>query len=352
MGSGASSASQDNSASDLVARNRQLQEQVDVLQHRVRELEAKLLVFVTSAAAALQTPDDSVAATSSASLSAFSGCAKAGLNRKDSAFMRAIFDRCVDAGRGLSASALMMALKAIGAPNAPAHDAAAADLLHSLDTCSAGHVNFEGFKQACGAAAQLRALDTFNNFADTGNAVGLSEIALVRALREAYAPCIPVDHAASSELFQSLDVIGKGYVDFDEFMRAASAPDDLEMSLDERGLSVLAPALRLVACTSSDQLQSVAVAPTDLICAAARASLPSLEKLLCDWQAQLQIAFKAQQELQVSLASNKFQIMKMASGNIADFHKGLTERIGAHSPLAFIVTLSLLIFWPLLFLRF
>ena len=68
----ASSASKDNGGPDPVIRNRQLQDQVDTLQHRVRELEAKLRVFVTSAAAALQTSSDTVAATSSATLSAFS----------------------------------------------------------------------------------------------------------------------------------------------------------------------------------------------------------------------------------------------------------------------------------------
>jgi len=330
MGSGASSASKDNGACDLLLRNRQLQDQVDALQHRVRELEAQLLVFVTSAAAAIQSPD--AAAPSAASLSAFSDCVKAGLNRKDRAFMRAIFDRCVDAGRKLSASALMLALKAIGAPNAPAHDAAAADLLNSLDTSGTGSVDYEGFKQACGAAVKGQVLDTFNRFADAGDAVGLSQIALVRALREAAAPCIPADQAAATELFQSLDVVGKGCVDFNDFMRAASAPDELEMSLDERGLSVLAPALRVVACTGSDQLQSLSAAPADHVCAAVRASLPSIEWLLCDWQAQLQIAFKAQKDLQDSLASNKFQVMKMAAGSISDFHKGLTERIGAAPP--------------------
>ncbi len=161
---------------------------------------------------------------------------------------------------------------------------------------------------------------------------GLSKAAFIAALNEVEAPVISsMEDASDDALFRRADSDLSGSVGFNEFKRVANLPDDLEMLLSENGLKSFAPALRAHAPNGCNQLEAFRKVTTDQMHAATTASLNSMEEQLRKVQKMLNQVCDAQERLKDLLDQEpgKYQTRKMEIGSVEDFHKGLTDRIGA-----------------------
>jgi len=157
----------------------------------------------------------------------------------------------------------------------------------------------------------------------------LSNKALMAALKEVEAPVLTNGSSAES-IFRRADANLSGAVDFDEFMRAAQLPDELEMVLEDNDLRNLTPAIRACIADASNQLACFAGVSEEALCAAVDASAESLKQQLIQVHRKVNRSVLAKAQLQEALEKDpgKFSIRKMATGTIDDFHKGLQDRIG------------------------
>ena len=159
---------------------------------------------------------------------------------------------------------------------------------------------------------------------------GLSGQNLVKALRDADAPIIPTSDQEIAEIVKQFDANSNAVLDFREFQQVVVQPDELQVWLSEKHLPLAADALRPLVGRCSDQLQKLSqLSSADIDqCAAATQSIPLMLKEL---HQELRIAFAIQSNIQADMETvpSKFNdFYKMSSGNIDDFHKGLTGRVG------------------------
>jgi len=75
--------------------------------------------------------------------------------------------------------------------------------------------------------------DVFNRHADCNSNQALSAPALMAALNEVEAPVLHSSGSTEENMFRRADTNLSGAVDFEEFMRAAQLPDELEMLLED-----------------------------------------------------------------------------------------------------------------------
>ena len=153
---------------------------------------------------------------------------------------------------------------------------------------------------------------------------------LTAALTEADAPVIPDCDAAAAAAIARFDSNGNGVMEFGEFERAASLPDELQLYFQEKQQPVLADALRALVGRGSDQLLRVSQLSPDDMRAASAAVCASVAEEAAWLHEELQRSFAAQFEIQSQMEADagKFNVVKMACGGVEDFHSGLTGRVG------------------------
>jgi hypothetical protein len=158
----------------------------------------------------------------------------------------------------------------------------------------------------------------------------LSASNLTAALTEADAPVIPDSVAAAAAAIARFDSNGNGVMEFGEFERAASLPDELQLYFQEKRQPALADALRGLVGRDSDQLLRVSKLSPGEMQAASAAVCASVAEQAASLHEELQRSFAAQFEIQAQMEADagKFNVVKMACGGVEDFHSGLTGRVG------------------------
>lgn len=167
----------------------------------------------------------------------------------------------------------------------------------------------------------------FDHYKDGAAGLPVSNLAL--ALNDADAPVIP-DSKASSGAIALFDGTSNGHMEFSEFVRSVDMPDELALYFQEKRQPLLADAVRAHVGRGSDQLfRASQLSPSDIQSAysAVCLSLPKQTESLFE---DLRSSFTAQFEIQAATAAaaSKFNVVKMACGGVANFHEGLTGRIG------------------------
>jgi hypothetical protein len=192
----------------------------------------------------------------------------------------------------------------------------------SFSSCSIGIVNGKNRRDD----RFLR--DLFNRHKDSSG--GLSGLNLVKALRDAHALLSPESVLDASNVVQQFDMTGSGILNFAGFKQAVNCPDELQLWLDDKQLPLAADALRPLV-GPHDQLRKLSqLSPTTIELSAAAIScvLPDTMKEL---RQELHDAFAIQLDMEAEMKADpsKFnEFYKMACGSVADFHRGLTGRVG------------------------
>jgi hypothetical protein len=171
--------------------------------------------------------------------------------------------------------------------------------------------------------------DLFNRHKDSSG--GLCGQNLVQALRDADAPIIPTSDQEIADFVKKFDVNSNGTIDFGEFQAAVSEPDELQVWFEEKQLPLAADALRVLVGRCTDQLKALSQLSAADIERATAATCSVIPIMMEELHRELQGAFAVQSQIEADMKANpnKFNdFFKMACGTIADFHKGLTGRVG------------------------
>ena len=139
---------------------------------------------------------------------------------------------------------------------------------------------------------------------------------LAQAMRDADAPIIPETDQELADIINEFDVSCHGNLGFSEFWQAANAPDD---------------ALRHLVGRCSDQLKRFGQLSPHAIQHSAAAIASALPMILKELHQQIQDAFVVESNIEAEMNADpsKFNdFYKMACGSVADFHTGLTGRVG------------------------
>jgi WD40 repeat protein len=171
--------------------------------------------------------------------------------------------------------------------------------------------------------------DVFNRHKDAQD--GLSGQNLVQALQDVDAPNIPISVQDIADVMNQFDANSNGVLEFGEFQQAVNEPDELQVWLGEKQLPIAADALRPLVGRGSDQLQKLSQLSAADIDHAATTTCAIIPSMLRELHQELQAAFAVQSQIEADMQADpsKFNdFYKMACGTIADFHKGLTGRVG------------------------
>jgi WD40 repeat protein len=171
--------------------------------------------------------------------------------------------------------------------------------------------------------------DVFNRH--KGAQGGLSGQNLVQALQDVDSPNIPISVQDIADVMNQFDANSNGVLEFGEFQQAVNEPDELQMWLGEKQLPIAADALRSLVGRGSDQLKTFSQLSAADIDHAAAATCAIISSMLKELHQELQAAFAVQSRIEADMKADpsKFNdFYKMACGNITDFHKGLTGRVG------------------------
>ena len=150
---------------------------------------------------------------------------------------------------------------------------------------------------------------------------GLSVATLTQALADADAPVNPDSKVLDACAISRFDANCNGVVDFDEFVRAVNAPDELALFFREKQLPALADALRALVGRGQNQLLEVSqLSPEKMraACAAVCSQIPHQAKSI---QEELQRSFAAQ-------VGKKTETV-LGGGTLKDYHDSLQALAGA-----------------------
>jgi hypothetical protein len=171
--------------------------------------------------------------------------------------------------------------------------------------------------------------DIFDRHKSAGG--GLCGPSLAQALRDANAPIVPDSEQALADIIIEFDVNGNGNLGFGEFRQAANAPDELQLWFNENHLPLAANALRPLVGRGSDQLKQFGQLSSDALQHSAAAIASAIPMILQGLHQQIQHSFAVQLSIESEMKADpsKFNdFYKMACGSVADFHTGLTGRVG------------------------
>jgi WD40 repeat protein len=162
---------------------------------------------------------------------------------------------------------------------------------------------------------------------------GLPAGKLVQALIDAHAAVIPQGEQEISQVMKQYDTSDNNMLEFLEFQQVVSMPDELEQWCTEKQLPLAADALRPLIGRGKDQLKMWSERSSSDIGHSAAAICAAIPGMLKELHQELVGAFAVQAEyLSEKLAdptNSKFSgFYSLSCGKIADFHKGLTGRIG------------------------
>jgi WD40 repeat protein len=208
-----------------------------------------------------------------------------------------------------------------------------ARLLAAPSNSSASHAVFQKCSDGIVSGKNRRneqyLRDVFNRHKDAHD--GLSGQNLVQALQDVDAPNIPISVQDIAYMMNQFDANSNGVLEFGEFQQAVYDPDELQVWLSEKQLSIASDALRPLVGRGSDQLKTFSqLSPADIDHAAA-ATCAIIPSMLKELHQELQAAFAVQSQIEADMKADpsKFNdFYKMACGTITDFHKGLTGRVG------------------------
>jgi WD40 repeat protein/flagellar motor protein MotB len=208
-------------------------------------------------------------------------------------------------------------------------------LLLSDSTSSTSHLHESFSKCAFGIVSgknrrcEQYVRDLFDRHKNSSG--GLSGESLVQALRDAHAANIPSSEQELADVMAQYDADCNGTLEFGEFQQLVNAPDELQLWLSEKHLPIAADALRpLLVGPSSDQLKAFSQLPPSDIDHAAAASCSMIPIMLQELREELENYFKIVSDMK--RAPSKFNETPMACGNISDFYKGLSGRVGGPHP--------------------
>jgi hypothetical protein len=157
---------------------------------------------------------------------------------------------------------------------------------------------------------------------------------------------VPLDKL--QQLFKEADIDQDGGLDLEEFRRVIARPTELE-----QWCSTL-PLAKLLGCCLEDTLADAAAAsplaaladPVRRLCSLSPQDLDRVSeefwggarRLLAEQASQLKRCYAELDSKAAEVgdgSSGKFQTFSMSAGTVEDFHKGLTDRVGAISSHSF-----------------
>jgi hypothetical protein len=150
---------------------------------------------------------------------------------------------------------------------------------------------------------------------------------------------VPVPKKTAEELMLAMDLDENGGLDYEEFKRAVAQPlTQLEQWASMLPLAgLLASSLPISSGQGDQPLRDLSRLSEDQIGAAVEAFRGGLTRLLLDAKTKLRQmfevadkkAFDAAQDLASGVSAvSKFKTFKMSTGKVADFHHGLSSRVG------------------------
>ena len=179
----------------------------------------------------------------------------------------------------------------------------------------------EGFKRRSIQFVQ----ETFDSHKDKVKEVILAP-SLGRALRDLG---VLVEATEIEELLKSRDLNDDGGLDFQEFSSLVSMPSPIEEWVGELSVTQLvSDALPRVTGPIKDQLRNLSRITREQLEDSCEIMKESFLKVLQENLDTLKDSFEKLDSQQAAESNSKFKISKMSAGNIADFHDGLTSRIG------------------------
>jgi hypothetical protein len=142
-----------------------------------------------------------------------------------------------------------------------------------------------------------------------------------------------VDPSEIDEILKSRDLNSDGVLNFQEFLSLVSTPSQVEEWVGGLPLTqMVSDALPRVAGLGADQLRHLSNATLKDLEVSCEIIKEGLLQTLQEKLAVLKTAYKKLDSQTAAGSNTKFQISKMSVGSIADFHKGLTTRIGERHP--------------------
>ncbi len=150
---------------------------------------------------------------------------------------------------------------------------------------------------------------------------------------------LPIERAKVEEMITVMDLDGNGGLDFEEFKRAIKQiPTQLEQWASMLPLAgMLASSLPVLDGQGDKPLRDFNRLSEDEINAAADAFREGLKRLLLTAQQASRQMFDRADKMAVEAAKesaddvsavSKFKTYKMSTGNVSDYHAGLSSRIG------------------------
>jgi hypothetical protein len=171
--------------------------------------------------------------------------------------------------------------------------------------------------------------DVFNRYKDASGRLCARN--LVQALRDVDAPIIPTPDQDIADVIKQFDSSSNQSLEFADFQQASNEPDELQAWFLEQRLPFLADSLRPLVGRCSEQLKALSqLSPSDIQHAAA-AACSIIPCMMEELHQELLDAFDIQSRIDDIMKADpsKFNdFFKMACGTVADFHKGLTGRVG------------------------
>ena len=171
--------------------------------------------------------------------------------------------------------------------------------------------------------------DVFNRYKDASGRLCARN--LVHAWRDVDAPIIPTSDKDIADVIKQFDSSSNQSLEFADFQQASNEPDELQAWFLEQRLPFLADSLRPLVGRCSEQLKALSrLSPSDIQHAAA-AACSIIPCMMEELHQELLDAFDIQSRIDDIMKADpsKFNdFFKMACGTVADFHKGLTGRVG------------------------
>jgi Ca2+-binding EF-hand superfamily protein len=131
------------------------------------------------------------------------------------------------------------------------------------------------------------------------------------------------------ELLKSWDLNDDGGLDFQEFASLVSMPSPTEEWVAALPLTKLvSDALPRASCSAKDQLRHLSKTTPEELKVSCEIITEKLLEVLQEKLDDLKKSFEKLDSEHAAESNPKFQIFKMGVGNIADFHEGLSSRIG------------------------
>ena len=130
------------------------------------------------------------------------------------------------------------------------------------------------------------------------------------------------------EIFNNMDMNSDGYLDWNEFRRAVGTP-----SSSEQFFSQTMPLSRLILSAipkdpGRSPLEVFMDLPRDELSNIAQALTATLENMLAGKASELKQSYVAARQMRTSVPNTKFAVVELKAGTIADYHKGLSSRVG------------------------